>query len=707
MIESSINLASGWRVAQEPSSSPRGWAVDPGFDDSKWHTLSALQHLQLEFQQGDDKSWGEGLREMNSTAWVYRLKFDLPEDFTGRAIDLDFSAADYLAEVWLNGEYLGSHEGDFGPFSFPIETIAQAKNNLLAVRVSAPFGIPHDGPAKVIRTCVKGLYEHADGLIPPDVNPIGIWRPVNFRAHDGIRLQRPFVDTLKLSRESATIKLRCPVQSRTDMLGVIVRVVLQGENFDEETLKDEFTVDLAAGPNEITREYELRDPKLWTVWQRGKPHLYRAEIELSVDGKLTDAASGTFGVRTVELQRSPYKFTFLLNGEPLFIKGTSYVPTCYLDEMDERGYKRDVGLAKSMRCNLIRIHVHVSGQEFYDACDREGVLVMQDSCLNWMQEETIEFEQRALKVFQEVIEHLRPHPSLAIWVAYNEPSTPRLREERPAPALYDLAQRIDPTRPALAASGKLEHDWERNGDSHHYDGSLEGGDYWMFLEHYEKFNTEFGCSAPAARETLKAHPKAAKAAANVFRHIPEVWDYQYRLLKFVAENYRRRKYNPCGGCVHFFLNDMFPQIGLGVMDYYRNPKGGYYALAEAFEPIIISFEHRETARAIWVVNDLQERFPDCEASWSVLSPEGNKITSGNVRFDLPADKAVRVARFNYSEWPLEPGQDCTVLLTLTQEGGTTLASNRYQNPFKFPRRPQGYPMLFNEETGMKVYGFEE
>ncbi|MDO8682651.1 MAG: glycoside hydrolase family 2 TIM barrel-domain containing protein [Armatimonadota bacterium] len=709
MIEDSFDLSNGWRICREPDSAPGGWATSQDFDDSNWRALRALKHLQVELLPGDDRWWGDNLRDMNSTAWLYRLRFDLPKDWSGSAIDLDFGAVDYHAEVRLNGKPVGEHEGNFAPFSFPIEDVIQEKDNLLAVRVRAPFGIPHDCAWQCIRDSAKGLYEHADGLIPPDVNPIGIWRPVSLRRHSGIRPSRPFADTLKLSKEEARIKLRCPVNSRTDIANATVRVVIRGETFDEETLKEEFRVDLPAGSSEITREYDLRNPRLWTIWQRGKPHLYRADVEILVNKEPVAEVSGTFGVRTVELIRKPLEFKFLLNGEPLFIKGTTYIPTCYLSEMTEEVYRKDIELAKAAHCNLLRSHVHVDNPEFYDICDREGLLVMQDFELNWLHPDTIEFERRVLPIFREMVELLRPHPSVAFWMCFNEslPSNPRLHTDHPSPALYAEAIKMDSTRPVFLVSGLVEEDWEKSGDSHYYQGSLSGADYWMFLEHKDKFNTEYGCTAPGSRETLKAHPKAAKSAANVFRHIQELWDYQYRIIKFITENYRRQKYAPCTGCVHFMLVDMFPQIGLGVLDFNRVAKGGYYGLAEGFAPVLVSLEHRETPRALWIVNDQQESFDDCELAWSIHNPEGALITSGSQRLDVKADSAVRVISFAKANLPIEPGQDCTVLLTLTQPGGATLASNRYVNPFKFPKRPNGYPMLFDDKLGMKLYGYED
>jgi beta-mannosidase len=708
MMKYSLDLAAGWLVCKEPESAPAEWAAAAYIDDSEWIALSRLRHLQLELCEGDDRWWGDGLREINSTAWWYRLRFDLPEDFSGSSADLDFSAVDYYADVWLNGLYLGGHEGDFGPFSFAVESALRPTGNVLSVRVRAPFGVSYEPDGNCTRTCVKGMYEHADGLIPPDVNPIGIWQPVKLTGHSGVRAGRPFVETLSLSPETARIKLRCPINSRTEMKSALVRVAIGGVTFDEQVLHDEFAVDLDACSGEISREYDLPDPKLWTVWQRGRPHLYKADVEIIVDGQAIASESGTFGVRTVELLRTPDKFTFLLNGEPLFIKGTSYIPDCYLSEMNERSYARDVSMAKTAHCNLLRSHVHIAKPEFYDVCDRDGMLVMQDSGLNWKQDVSPEFEQRALKVLRDMVELLRPHPSVAFWVCYNESSLygRELGAEHPAAGLHDMVRQLDPTRPAFMDSGFVENDWERCGDSHCYQGSLASGDYWQFLDNKEKFNTEYGCTSPATRETLKAHPKAAESASNAFRHIPEIWDYQRRLIKFATENYRRHKYAPCGGCVHFMLVDMFPQIGLGVLDYYRTPKDGFYALAEAFAPVIVSLEHRDTARAIWVVNDLQDSFANCEVAWSVLTPDSRPITSGSVKLDIPADSAIKAVDLQAAPWPLDPGQDCLVLLALTQQGGATLANNRYPNPFKFPERPNGYPSLFDNKTGMKIYGYE-
>src|SRR5690606_36351464 len=100
---------------------------------------------------------------------------------------------DYYAAVWLNDTLLGDHEGHFAPFEFDVPGAPRAGQNVLTVRASSPWDTPTPQgsypSADVIRGLAKGHYEHGGGVIPPDVNPLGIWRPVWLLVDDGIHFQ--------------------------------------------------------------------------------------------------------------------------------------------------------------------------------------------------------------------------------------------------------------------------------------------------------------------------------------------------------------------------------------------------------------------------------------------------------------------------------------------------------------------------------------
>src|SRR5690606_12225569 len=91
-----------------------------------------------------------------------------------------------------------------------------------------------------------------------------------------------------------------------------------------------------------------------------------------------------FAFRTVELRRSEEETTFLLNGYPIFLRGTNYFPDVYVSALELPRYRRDLEAMRRAGFNAVRVHVHVEQQAFYDLCDELGMAVIQDSDLNWV-----------------------------------------------------------------------------------------------------------------------------------------------------------------------------------------------------------------------------------------------------------------------------------------------------------------------------------
>jgi beta-mannosidase len=184
-----IDLDRGWGVLQDVHDVGeklgvyrRGWnSLQVGPSVSDWEPIARLAHLQLLF--APQPYFGRELRYFNQAPWWYRLEFVTPPGATKAT--LRFGGVDYYAKVWLNEKLLGEHEGYSEPFEFEVGSLlSQDKPNLLIVKVSSPWdnqvaaGDDKNRVWAVIRTMVKGTYEHADTFVQRDVNPIGIWRPV-------------------------------------------------------------------------------------------------------------------------------------------------------------------------------------------------------------------------------------------------------------------------------------------------------------------------------------------------------------------------------------------------------------------------------------------------------------------------------------------------------------------------------------------------
>ena len=157
---------------------------------SEWEPLPELKQLQLLYSE--HPYWGRELRYFNDAPWWYKKEFELSLDATDH-VELCFTNVDYYCKIWLNGVYLGFHEGYSAPLSFSLDEVVQRNGkNRLIVKVWSPWDekVAADQQEKrtfaVYRNMVKGTYEHSDTFIQRDVNPVGIYGSVSLRIQKGV-----------------------------------------------------------------------------------------------------------------------------------------------------------------------------------------------------------------------------------------------------------------------------------------------------------------------------------------------------------------------------------------------------------------------------------------------------------------------------------------------------------------------------------------
>ncbi|MBL8154931.1 MAG: hypothetical protein JNM70_12170, partial [Anaerolineae bacterium] len=394
-----------------------------------------------------------------------------------------------------------------------------------------------------------------------------------------------------------------------------------------------------------------------------------------------------------------------LNDRPVSLRGSSYIPALYLSQCTDESFTHDLALARAANLNLLRVHVHVSPLELYDLCDRTGLLIWQDFELNWTQDTSPEFEQRALRLQRDMIDLLKHHPSVVMWACHNEPTMIFARrsnlEVRPDPALYADAAAYDPTRPVFLCSGQMDADWQRSGDSHWYFGAIWSRHFTDIRRRRSRLLSEFGFEAPASRETLRDCPDVWERLNHLDDHIESLWAYQAVLIQYQVEYVRRLRRESCAGYVHFCLNDLVPQVGCGVLDASRLPKGGYAALQRASQPLLISLDHDgHRPIALWVCNDTMQAYPAVSIRWQLYSEHDALLDQGTVRFDIPANASQPVMKTN---WSVPPRQIATVRLSILDADGKVLSENNYDRPFARWERPRGYPWKFDPYLGTKVF----
>ena len=706
-----IDLNGNWRLRGE---SQKGEGIFLGYiksnlDDADWIVIPKLMHLQTILCE-DNPYFGEKVRAINDKAWWYRKRFYVPGNYRGKTVRLRFEGADYYASVYLNGNLLGHHIGHFNPFEFDVTNqVFYESENVLVVRVRAPWDEPNIYAARgafdrVIRRMVKGLYEHADELIPPVVNPIGLWRPASLIASESVICERVKVFSKILSEQEAEITLEFTLHNYTPSSQTVeCEFSLEGETFEEILIQEQFSTQASPGQSSLKKNYRLKNPKLWWPWDQGTPHLYRLTSKTAVDSGITETFTGVIGVREVKLIRTPEETSFIINGRKVFIRGATYIPDIYLSRMNLEKYKEDMECIKDCNINLIRLHVHVDRPELYDLCDRMGIMIYQDFELNWAHPTTAEWEEEATLLFKEMINMLQVRPSIICWCCHNEPVTQfgnKNYQEHPDPRLYKEALKLDSSRPVFQGSGEVK-DYQYSGDSHNYLGSLRRGEYTDILKKKERLNTEYGVGAPPDKQVLKQCPILHSRLKNVLSRIEELQEYQCQLLKFYTEYYRYTKFNPCSGCVQFQFVDCWIGTFFGVLDYHRNKKKAFQVLKDAFQPLLICFEYSiNEPKAIWVINDLPKEFPNVTAEWKVSDMSDNVVINDKRALDVSRNTRDKVCDLT---WKVNDREIYTVELSLKNRSGEIIVTNRYIDPFHPPSRPKGYPEGFDFYLGVKTF----
>ena len=587
-----------------------------------------------------------GLPNYDGRVWFHRT-FSMPDPVGDGSVHLRFQGVDYFTEVWLNGEYLGYHEGYFQTFIFDVTDFVQEENTLL-VKVTSPREDPETWPHH--KRLIKGILNMSDcrpGAWNPehgqDGNTGGIWNKVDLWIGDATNVEELQVTPVLISRQTARLQVNAVVVSpRTESLQGILRISHLDESGLSLVVDEERLLRLMPGRNPIIFIETIEQPQLWWTWDRGPQNFYIVELELKRDGRVLDRLEERCGIREFKIDTDG---CWLLNRQRIFPRGTNFIPALWLSEYTPERISQDIQLLKEANVNAVRIHAHVSRSELYDALDEAGIMVWQDFPLQWVYGDDDEFADNAITQIQDMVRLLYNHPSIVIWACHNEP---RQNLRTLDPMLASAVRQMDASRVVREASTAEEH-------------TYPGWYYGSYLEFRETparpLVTEFGAQALPSLELLREMFREDKlfppdwgdwgfhcfAYHEMFRvakvdmgpdietFVKNSQEYQARLLQFAIESYRRIKYHDVTGLFQFMFVDFWPSITWSVVDYHRVPKEGYYTLQRAYQPLLGSVDIREdvVSQGQWVniglsiVNDLMEYMSSLTWILRVLGPDGD------------------------------------------------------------------------------------
>lgn len=427
-----FHLGNDWGIAQNLAKAGSGYGpTTASFSDVSWRSID-LPHdwaVEMPFDPKADsahgyRAVGSGFPE-NNIAW-YRRTFTLPASDTSRRLWLELDGVYRDSTIFVNGWAIGRHESGYSSSRFDITDVANCGGeNVVAIRVDASQteGWFYEG---------AGIYRHV-WLVktsPLAVAPDGIFVYSKFKDNvpagpAEIHLQTTLANTLKNAAD-ATVAWEIISPARKSVASA-----------------KQSALALASGDTEFAETTSVPNPELWSP---ESPRLYTLVTTVSANGQIVDRKETEFGIRTFGFDAEK---GFLLNGQPYVIKGAC----CHQDHAgvgaalpDRLQYFR-IAKLKEMGANAYRSAHHAPTVELLEACDRLGMIMMDENRL-------VGSDAIHLKWLKELVLRDRNHASVAMWSLGNEEFSVQRTPSggRAVATMQALVKSLDPTRPVTVNS---------------------------------------------------------------------------------------------------------------------------------------------------------------------------------------------------------------------------------------------------------------
>ena len=655
----------------------------------------------------------------NSDFW-YRCTFHVPAEMRSRHVLLNFDGINWKADVWLNGKKIDRIEGAFTRSQVDITPYLADGGNTLAVLIHKNA---HPGAVKEknrLNTDFNG------GILGAD-NPtfhastgwdwistirgrnIGIWNDVYLSATPGVVLSDPVVTTrLGLPADTtATMTPRC-----------VVRNVLDSEM--DGTLRGwigdiKFEKRIAVNPGE-EREVEFspeefpalrnRHMRLWWPNGYGEPYLYDAGFEF-VPGngagrqaetpQRPDASVITYkaGIRQMTYADPKTQLKLYINGRRLIPLGGNWGFSEANLNYRRREYDIAVRLHRDMHFNMIRNWVGMTGdEEFYDACDRYGIMVWQDFWLaNPADGPDPENETMFMQNARDFTRRMRQHPSIALYCGRNEGYPPATLDTglrgtvaEMNPGLLYISSSADEGvsgHGPYSAEPVREYFAKQSGKLHTEKGmpnimSPEGlartispdqlwpqGDAWGQHDF-----TMAGAQRGASFDAIIERMFGKVDSADSFARLAQWENYDgYRAMYESDSKYRQ-------GLLIWMSHPCWPSLTWQCYDYFFEPTAAFFGARKACEPIHIQWN--ALTRDVEVVDRSAGSHSGLKATRDILDIHGNTVRSDTAALSVVSDTTVVLPSLHVDSLPEGiAGNVYYLRLRLAAAGGKELSSNFY------------------------------
>lgn len=671
--------------------------------------------------------------------WDYQTSFNISsKDLENQNIELIFNGLDTFSEIYLNGKLIQSTDNMFRKWTIPVRQSLKNGENILQVKFSSavnvgrelaqkvPFTMP-ESPRSFVR---KAQYQFGWDWGPRLVTA-GIWKDVKLNFWNIAKLDHVKIEQKILTKQKADLNIHAEI-------------------FTKEEGKYSFSINgksqnisLKSGLNLISIPYQIQNPKLWQPNGWGDPNLYDIKVSLQKDSKMIAEKSEKIGLRTVELiQEKDAKgksFYFKVNGKPIYAKGTNWIPgDSFSPRITKEKYQQLIKACKDANMNMIRVWGGgiYEDDEFYKACDENGILVWQDFMFAGSFYPSDENFQKNVELeVKDQIERIQNHPSLALWCGNNEIDEAivnwgyqkqfKYSKEDSLQVWKDykkIFHEVIPDAVKKYATSDKQIYWESSpsigwghkeslteGDSHYWGVWWGEQPFEIYNEKVPRFASEYGFQGMPTLETtksmfsgnpdlslqngtIKAHEKHSRGWEIIENYMKRDYNvptdfvkYNYvsqllqaRGMQIAIEAHRRAKpYNM--GTLYWQLNDCWPVVSWSSIDYLGNWKALHYQVKRSFENQVILVEEKDEILTFYAINDQARKFDDVFVEIEVINFQGKVLDEITT---VPNGKTLEeIVQFDPIEIqnlvPNSNKNEVFLKLTLKDTNGKIIAESNY------------------------------
>lgn len=657
--------------------------------------------------------------------WVYETRFSVSDKMLNdEHIVLCFEGLDTYADVYLNDSLVLKGDNMFRRWNVSVKSLLKDGENSLRVYFHSPIKadltkwhkFPHLYGASNDQSENGGLF---DRKLSPFARKAGyhygwdwgarlvtsgIWRDVYLESWNRARITDVYLCQREVNAQRALLTDVVEVVADADIDNAVVSIV------DKESGKTLVAkkCKLNKGLNTIPVDFTVNNPRLWWSNGLGKPELYTFITKVSEGNMILTEQQKRIGLRSVKLVTEPdddgnRQFYFVLNGVPVFAKGTNYIPQDnFLTDVTPERYRQTLQDAVIANMNMIRVWGGgiYENDLFYDLCDELGLMVWQDfmfACSTYPAEG--EWVESVRQEAVDNIRRLRNHPCIVLWCGGNEcmdawynwgwknrmekinPEGARYVEEQQEYLYYDVLQQIanehllDNTYTVGSPFSVRGRGGDGvNGDRHFYGVGHRHMPVSAYNQERAHFFSEYGMqsfpeyatvlryasdqedyylSSPVmmwhqrggekANKTIEWYIKSEYGEPRDFR----CFLYASQLLQGdamrTAIEAHRRDMPHCMGSLLWQHNDCWPVVSWSTRDYYGRWKAAHYMVRHAFEPLICSASLEGDSLRIFAVSDLLQRLQG-RLTLTVYAFDGAKVNTFSKRVVVPANTSALLSQ---------------------------------------------------------------